>query len=79
MRSIVEFGHQPSPGQTPIHDMDQGLQRLRQEDLFAVPASAIGDDIEELRRHINCCEASLAGSSGLGGEVDRRSDPSINL
>jgi Domain of unknown function (DUF222)/HNH endonuclease len=39
--------------------MDQGLQRLRQEDLFVIPASAIGDDLEALRRHINCCEAEF--------------------
>ena len=37
--------------------MDQGLQRLRQEDLFVIPASAIGDDLQELRRIINGCEA----------------------
>ena len=39
--------------------MDQGLQHLRQEDLFVIPASAIGDDLEELRRHINGCEAEF--------------------
>jgi Domain of unknown function (DUF222)/HNH endonuclease len=39
--------------------MDQGLQRLRHEDLFAVPASTMGEDMEELRRHINGCEAEF--------------------
>src|SRR5450759_3628053 len=59
MRSMVEFGYQPSPDQTPFQDMGHGLQRLRQEDLFAVPASAMGEDMEELRRHINGCEAEF--------------------
>jgi hypothetical protein len=56
---MVDFGHQPSPDNTPFQDMDQGLQHLRQEDLFVIPASAIGDDLEELRRHINGCEAEF--------------------
>src|SRR5450756_1052239 len=59
MRSMVSFGHQPSPDQTPFQDIHQGLQRLREEDLFAVPASAMGDEMEELRRHINGCEAEF--------------------
>ena len=59
MRSMVDFGHQRSPDNTPFQDMDQGLQHLRQEDLFVIPASAIGDDLEELRRHINGCEAEF--------------------
>jgi len=37
--------------------MSQGLQRLREEELEAVPAALMGDDIQELRRHINGCEA----------------------
>ncbi|HEY8678279.1 MAG TPA: DUF222 domain-containing protein, partial [Candidatus Dormibacteraeota bacterium] len=57
MRSMVEFGHQSSPEQAPFQDMNQGLQRLRDEELEAVPAALIGDDIQELRRHINGCEA----------------------
>ncbi len=59
MRSMVDVGYQPSPEQTPFQDMDQSLQRLRQEDLHAVPASALGDDLQELRRHINGCEAEF--------------------
>ena len=39
--------------------MNQGLQRLREEDLFAVPASSLAGDLEELRRHINGCEAEF--------------------
>ena len=57
MRSSADFGHQPSPDQTPFQDMSQGLQRLREEELEAVPAALMGDDIQELRRHINGCEA----------------------
>ncbi|HEY1162428.1 MAG TPA: DUF222 domain-containing protein, partial [Candidatus Dormibacteraeota bacterium] len=39
--------------------MNQGLQRLREEDLEAFPASSMGDDLQELRRHINGCEAEF--------------------
>jgi Domain of unknown function (DUF222)/HNH endonuclease len=56
---MVEFGHQPSPDNTPFQDIQQGLQRLRQEDLFAVPAAAMGDDLQELRRLSNGIEAEL--------------------
>ena len=56
---MVDFGHQPSPDQTPFQDMVYGLQRLRQEDLFAVPASAMGEDMQELRRIINGAEAEF--------------------
>jgi hypothetical protein len=59
MRSVVDFGYQTSPELTPFQDMDQGLQRLRDEDLHAVPAAAMGDDMQELRRHINGCEAEF--------------------
>jgi hypothetical protein len=56
---MVDFGHQPSPDNTPFQDIHEGLQRLREEDLHAVPASAMGDDMQELRRHINGCEAEF--------------------
>jgi len=39
--------------------MNLALQRLREEDLEAVPASLMGDDMEEVRRHINGCEAEF--------------------
>jgi hypothetical protein len=39
--------------------MDQALQRLREEELEALPAAAMGDDLQELRRHINGCEAEF--------------------
>jgi Domain of unknown function (DUF222)/HNH endonuclease len=56
---MVDFGQRTSPDQTPFQDIHEGLQRLREEDLHAVPASAIGDDLQELRRHINGCEAEF--------------------
>src|SRR5665213_676037 len=59
MRSMVELGYQPSPDNTPFQDIHQGLQRLRQEDLFAVPASAMGEDLQELRRLGNGIEAEF--------------------
>src|ERR1700693_3905829 len=59
MRSMVDFGHQPSPDQTPFQDIHHGLQRLRDEDLHALPASAIGDDLVELRRLSNGIEAEF--------------------
>jgi hypothetical protein len=59
MRSVADFGHQLSPEQTPFQDIAQGLQRLRQEDLEAFPASAMGPDMEELRRLINGMEAEF--------------------
>ena len=59
MRSMVDFGSQTTPDQTPFQDLNQGLQRLREEDLFGVQASAVGDDLQELRRHINGCEAEF--------------------
>jgi len=56
---MVDCGHQPSPDNTPFQDINEGLQRLREEDLHAVPASALGEDLQELRRHINGCEAEF--------------------
>ena len=56
---MVDFGHPPSPDNTPFQEMDQGLQRLRQEDLEAILASSIGDDLEELRRLSNGIEAEF--------------------
>jgi len=56
---MVEFGYPSSPAQTPFEDLNQGLQRLRNEELEAVPAALMGDDIQALRRHINGCEAEF--------------------
>jgi hypothetical protein len=59
MRSVVDFGHQTSPNSTPFQDISDALQRLRDEDLFALPASAMAEDLEELRRLGNCIDAEL--------------------
>ena len=60
MRSVADFGHQTSPEQTPFQDIHQALQRLREEDLEAFPASAMGPDMEELRRLGNMLDAELS-------------------
>src|SRR6476661_262826 len=60
MRSVVDFGHQPSPNSTPFQDIRDALKRLRDEDLHAVPASAMADDLQELRRLGNCIDAELS-------------------
>src|SRR5258706_15503179 len=60
MRSVADFGYQPSPNSTPFQDIRDGLQRLRDEDLFALPASAMADDLEELRRLSNCIDAEFS-------------------
>jgi len=57
MRSIADFGQQPSPDQTPFQVIRDALEHLREEDLQAVPASAMGPDLEELRRLGNMLEA----------------------
>jgi hypothetical protein len=50
---------QHSPEQPPFQDLNQGLQRLREEDLDAVLASSMDQDMVDLRRHINGCEAEF--------------------
>src|ERR1700730_2200334 len=59
MRSMADFGQQTSPEQSVFHDLGQGLQRLRAEDLHPVPASSMDDDLVALRQHINGCEAEF--------------------
>ena len=56
---MVDFGPQPSPDQTPFQDMNQGLDHLRAEDIQAVPASSMDQDLMALRQHINGCEAEF--------------------
>ena len=48
-----------SPDQRPFEDMRESLQKLRDEDLDAVPASSMDQDMVELRQHINGCEAEF--------------------
>ena len=59
MRSVTDSGLQRSPDSTPFQDLHEALQRLRDEDLQAVPASAMGPDMEEMRRLINGMEAEF--------------------
>src|SRR5450631_306987 len=59
MRSGAAFRYQPSLSSTPFQDIHDALKRLREEDLQAVPASAMGEDMEELRRIINGAEAEF--------------------
>jgi predicted secreted protein len=47
------------PETTPFQDLNQGLQRLRDEELEALPASSMGEDITALLRHINGCQAEV--------------------
>ena len=69
MRSVADFGSQLSPEQTPFQDMHQALQRLREEDLEALPASAMGPDIEELRRLGNMLDAEVSRRSSASTQV----------
>ena len=57
MRSALDFGRHSRPDQTPFQEIHRALQRLREEDLHALPASEMGPDMEELRRLINGMEA----------------------
>jgi Domain of unknown function (DUF222)/HNH endonuclease len=59
MRSAEVWGQVNGPETTPFQDLNQGLQRLRDEDLEAVPASCVGEDITALLRHINGCQAEV--------------------
>jgi hypothetical protein len=60
MCSVADFGHQLSPSSTPFQDIHEALQRLREEDLEALPASAMGPDMEQLRRLGNMLDAELS-------------------
>ena len=57
MCSVEVWGQVTGPQTTPFEDLKQGLQRLREEDLDALPASAMGEDMSQLLRHINSCQA----------------------
>src|ERR1700704_1116958 len=59
MRSAKVSGNEFSPVTPPFEVLRSGLQGLREEDLHAVPASCMADDLVELRRHINRCEAEF--------------------
>jgi len=53
------WGQVTNPDQPPFQSLSDGLQRLREEDLDALPASCMGQDLVSLRRHINGCEAEF--------------------
>src|ERR1700693_75798 len=59
MCSAEVWGQVSGPEKTPFQDLNQGLQRLRDEDLEALPASSMGEDITALLRHINGCQAEV--------------------
>ena len=60
MRSGADFGYQTSSSSTPFQDIHEALQRLREEDLEALPASAMGSNMEDLRRLGNMLDAELS-------------------
>src|ERR1700674_5450375 len=62
MCSMGVWGQVTNPDQPPFQTMSDGLQRLREEDLEALPASCMGQDLVALRRHINACEAEFMRS-----------------
>src|ERR1700674_5809480 len=59
MCSIGVWGQVTSPDQPPFQTLSDGLQRLREEDLDALPASCMGQDLVSALRHINGCEAEF--------------------
>src|ERR1700674_1664811 len=59
MCSMRVWGQVSNPDQPPFQTLSDGLQRLREEDLDALPASCMGQDLVALRRHINGCEAEF--------------------
>jgi hypothetical protein len=59
MRSIEAWGQVTGQQTTPFEDMKQGLQRLREDDLEAVPATAMAQDMSELLQHMNACQAEF--------------------
>ena len=59
MRSEAVWGHVTGPDQRHFESMGNGLQGLRDEDLDAMPASSMGEELIKLRRHINSCEAEF--------------------
>ena len=59
MRSAEVWEHQIGPETTPFEDLNQGLQRLRSEDLEALPASAMAGDMSALLQHMNTCQAEF--------------------
>lgn len=59
MCSVVAWGQVNGPAESPFDELDHGLQDLHDEDLEAVSASSMDQDMVKLRRHINGCEAEF--------------------
>ena len=59
MCSTEVWGQQNGLETTPFEDLNQGLRRMREEDLEALPGSSMGRDISYLLRHIAGCQAEF--------------------
>jgi len=59
MRSVEVWGQVSGPETTPIEDLNQGLRRLREEDLDSLPVSTMADDMSQLLQHMNACQAEF--------------------
>ena len=59
MRSTEVWGQVSGPQTTPFEDLKQGLERLREEELEALPASSMADDMSALLQHVNACQAEF--------------------
>ena len=59
MRSTEVWGQVSGSQTTPFEDLKQGLQRLREEELEALPASSMADDMSALLQHMNACQAEF--------------------
>ena len=59
MRSIEGWGQVSGPQTTPFEDLKQGLERLREEELEALPVSSMANDMSQLLQHMNACQAEF--------------------
>jgi hypothetical protein len=59
MRSVEIWGQVTGPQTTPVEDLKQGLQRLREEDLESLAASSMAADMSALLQHMNACQAEF--------------------
>ena len=59
MRSTEVWGQVSGSQTTPFEDLKQGLERLREEELEALPVSSMADDMSQLLQHMNACQAEF--------------------
>jgi len=59
MCSVEVWGQTTGPQTTPFEDLNQGLRRLRDEDLESLPASSMAKDMSDLLQHVNACQAEF--------------------